>query len=51
MITPELLSQVYGAPANRMAKWAQPLTDAASYYAINSPERLAAFLAERLLQK
>ncbi len=46
MITSDLLVQALGCSANAAATFAQPLALATTTYAINTPQRLAAFLAQ-----
>ena len=46
MITPDLLTLAVGCTPDRALLYAQPLADACRYYSINTPARLAAFLAQ-----
>ena len=45
-ITPALLQKAVGCTAARAAKFADPLSVACSFYSIDTPVRLAAFLAQ-----
>lgn len=45
-MTPQVLAKAYGIPLERVASWADPLTAVMALYAINSPLRQAAFLAQ-----
>ena len=46
MLTPELLSHIYGCSLEKAALYCQPLLDAADEFEINTTARLAAFLAQ-----
>lgn len=45
-MTPETLARALGVPATRAALWADPLSASMALYAIDSPARQAAFLAQ-----
>ncbi|PXX15845.1 putative chitinase [Paraburkholderia tropica] len=45
-MTPDLLAQCLGIPVTRAETWSGPLSAAAALYAIDSPARLAAFIAQ-----
>lgn len=46
MIIPSLLVDIYNCPASRAEKFAAPLGRAMAAYNINTPKRIAAFLAQ-----
>lgn len=46
LLTAEQLAAAIGCPAKRAARWIEPLTRAMEAYDINTPERIAAFLAQ-----
>lgn len=45
-MTPEVLAAALGIPSARAKTWADPLSAAMALYAIDSPKRQAAFLAQ-----
>ncbi|MFD1557107.1 glycoside hydrolase family 19 protein [Paraburkholderia silviterrae] len=45
-LTPQIISAGCGAPLPRSAQWTQPLQAACDKYSINTPLRVAAFLAQ-----
>lgn len=45
-MTPQILAEAWGCPIAVAMKWADPLSAACAFYGIDTPARLAAFLAQ-----